>query len=36
MAKEPKCPYKIPDEECCEEKDCPVYKQRLKQSKKKK
>lgn len=36
MSDKLKCPYNIPEEECCREKDCPVYKERVKRAKPKK
>jgi len=33
MSDKLKCPYNIPEEECYKEKDCPVYKERVKRAK---
>lgn len=36
MADKLQCPFDILEEECCQEKDCPVYKERVKRAKPKK
>jgi hypothetical protein len=30
MAKKLECPYGIPEDQCCKEKECPVWKRRVK------
>jgi len=29
MEKKLECPFGIPEDQCCQEKDCPVYQARL-------
>jgi len=36
VSKKLKCPYGIPESECCKEKDCPVYDERQKRKKERK
>jgi len=34
LSKKLECPYGIPENECCKEKDCPVWNERQKKKKK--
>jgi hypothetical protein len=33
MVKKLECPYGIPEDQCCKEKECPVWKERIKKRK---